>query len=266
MRRLTFGKSDRLPVWSADGQYVAFQSEREGDRAIFWQRADFSGATAERLTKPQAGTSHIPESWSSQGNVLTYSVFSDSTRRYSLASLSIETKESHSFGELTSTVLPASDFSPDGRWLAYNVSEMVVGLARSTVFVEPFPPTGTTYQISETRNGFHPKWLPDGKQLTYSTGLGPDGPQWVVVNITMQPRFTIGGKVRVSNGGLIDSLGPDLIFSGAVNARNYDFTPDGRRIGIMPVRDDASSSPPERQHIQVVLNWVEELKRFVPTK
>ena len=123
MRRLTFGKSDRLPVWSADGQYVAFQSEREGDRAIFWQRADFSG-TAERLTKPQAGTSHIPESWSSQGNVLTYSVFSDSTRRYSLASLSIETKESHSFGELTSTVLPASDFSPDGRWLAYNVSDI----------------------------------------------------------------------------------------------------------------------------------------------
>ena len=265
MRRLTFGKSDRLPVWSADGQYVAFQSEREGDRAIFLQRADFSG-TAERLTKPQAGTSHIPESWSSQGNVLTYSVFSDSTRRYSLASLSIETKESHSFGALTSTVLPASDFSPDGRWLAYNVSDTFVGTARSTVFVEPFPPTSTKYQISETRNGFHPKWLPDGKQLTYSTGVGPDGPQWVVVNITMQPRFTIGGEVRVSNGGLIDSLGPGLNFPGAVNARNYDFTPVGRRIGIIPVRDDASSSPSKRQHIQVVLNWLEELKRLVPTK
>jgi hypothetical protein len=198
--------------------------------------------------------------------LFTYNVFSDSTRRYSLASFSIETKESHSFSELTSTLPLASDFSSDGRWLSYNVSDTVVGPARSTVFVAPFPPTTTPYQISETRNGFHPKWLPDGKQLTYSTGVGPDGPQWVVVNITMQPRFTIGDRVRVPNGGLIDSLGPSLTFAGAVNARNYDFTPDGRRIGIIPVRDDASSSPPERQHIQVVLNWLEELKRLVPTK
>jgi eukaryotic-like serine/threonine-protein kinase len=265
MRRLTFGKRDRFPVWSANGQYVAFQSEREGDRAIFWQRADFSG-TAERLTRPQAGTAHIPESWSPQGNVFTYSVFSDSTRRYSLASFSIETKESHSFRGLTSTLPLASDFSPDGRWLAYNVSDTVAGPARSTVVVEPFPPTNAKYQISETRNGFHPSWLPDGKKLTYSTGVGPDGPRWVVVNITMQPRFTIGDEVRVSNGGLIDSLGPAFSFPGGVNEPNYDFTPDGRRIGIIPVRDDVSSSPPERQHIQLVLNWLEELKRLVPTK
>jgi eukaryotic-like serine/threonine-protein kinase len=270
MRRLTHGKRDRFPVWSADGQYVAFQSEREGDRAVFWQRADFSG-TAERLTRPQAGTSHIPESWSAQGspqgNVFTYSVFSDSTRQYSLASFAIQTRQSQPFRELTSTLPLASDFSPDGRWLAYNVTDTPAGPAQSTVFVAPFPPTDAKYQISATKNGFHPTWLPDGKKLklTYSTGLGPDGPQWVVVNITMQP-FIKGDEVRVSNGGLIDSLGPTLTFSGAVNARNYDFTPDGRRVGIVPVRDEASSSPPERQHIQVVLNWLEELKRLVPTK
>jgi Tol biopolymer transport system component len=267
MRRLTDGKRDRFPVWSANGQYVAFQSEREGDRAIFWQRADFSG-TAERLTMPQAGTSHIPESWSPQGDVFTYSVFSDSTRRYSLASFAIQTRQSQAFRGLTSTLPLASDFSPDGRWLAYQVTDTVAGPAQSTIFVAPFPPTDDKYQISETRNGFRPTWLPDGEKLklTYSTGVGPDGPQWVVVNITMQPRFTIGDAVRVSNGGLIDSLGPTLTFSGAVNARNYDFTPDGRRIGIIPVRDDASSSPPERQHIQVVLNWTEELKQRVPTR
>jgi serine/threonine protein kinase len=267
IRRLTHGKRDRFPVWSADGQYVAFQSEREGDRAIFWQRADFSG-TAERLTRPQSGISHTPESWSPQGDVFTYSVFSDSTRRYSLASFAIQTRQSQPFRELTSTLPLASDFSPDGRWLAYHVNDTVPGPARSTVFVAPFPPNDTQYQISKTKSGFHPTWLPDGKKLklTYSTGVGPDGPQWVVVNIMMQPRFTIGDEVRVSNGGLIDSLGPGLVFSGAVNERNYDFSPDGRRIGIILVRDDATSSPPQRQHIQVVLNWQEELKRLVPTK
>ena len=36
MRRLTFGGRNRFPIWSADGQRVAFQSDREGDLGIFW--------------------------------------------------------------------------------------------------------------------------------------------------------------------------------------------------------------------------------------
>ena len=34
-RPLTFGGKNRLPIWSADGQHVAFQSDREGDLGIF---------------------------------------------------------------------------------------------------------------------------------------------------------------------------------------------------------------------------------------
>ena len=42
MRQLTFGGKSRHPIWSRDGQWVAFQSDREGDLAIFRQRADGS--------------------------------------------------------------------------------------------------------------------------------------------------------------------------------------------------------------------------------
>jgi dipeptidyl aminopeptidase/acylaminoacyl peptidase len=72
MRRLTFGGNNRFPMWSADGQRVAFQSDREGDLAI-WQRADGSGA-AERLKTPEPKTSHIPEAWSPNGDTLMFSV------------------------------------------------------------------------------------------------------------------------------------------------------------------------------------------------
>ncbi len=61
MQRLTFGGNNRFPIWTANNR-VAFQSDREGDLAIFWQSA--VGGTAERLTKPEPGTSHVPESWS----------------------------------------------------------------------------------------------------------------------------------------------------------------------------------------------------------
>ena len=53
VRRLTFGGNNRFPIWSADGQRVAFQSDREGDPAVFWQPAD--GGTAERLTTARPG-------------------------------------------------------------------------------------------------------------------------------------------------------------------------------------------------------------------
>ena len=40
-RRLTFGGKNRFPIWSADGERVAFQSDREGDFGIFCTE-DFS--------------------------------------------------------------------------------------------------------------------------------------------------------------------------------------------------------------------------------
>jgi serine/threonine protein kinase len=52
--RLTLAGKNGFPIISPDGQYVAYQSDRDGDLAIFMQRADGTGA-AERLTKPEAG-------------------------------------------------------------------------------------------------------------------------------------------------------------------------------------------------------------------
>ena len=71
MRRLTFGRKNRFPIWIANNR-VAFQSDREGDLAIFWQST--VGGTAERLTKPEPGTSHVPESWSPKHDTLLFSV------------------------------------------------------------------------------------------------------------------------------------------------------------------------------------------------
>ena len=42
-----------LPALVPDGRRVAFQSDREGDAAVFWQPAD--GGTAERLTTAERG-------------------------------------------------------------------------------------------------------------------------------------------------------------------------------------------------------------------
>jgi WD40 repeat protein len=111
MRRLTFGGRNRYPAWSADSARVAFSSDRDGDAAIFWQRADGTG-TAERLTKPEQGTSHVPNAWSPDGKTLFFSVTKGSD--VSLWTLSVQEKKVAAFGGVQATVQPNPAISPTG--------------------------------------------------------------------------------------------------------------------------------------------------------
>ena len=52
VRQLTFEGNNRFPIWSADGQRVAFQSDRQGDPAVFWQPADRRHRRAPHNTRP----------------------------------------------------------------------------------------------------------------------------------------------------------------------------------------------------------------------
>src|SRR5262249_39839084 len=106
-RRLTSGGRNRFPVWSADSRYVAFQSDREGDPSIFWQRSDGSAA-AERLTRQEAGTTQFPESWSPRGDVLSFSA--QRGARFSLRLLDVRAKKDLPFGDVESGLPAASEF------------------------------------------------------------------------------------------------------------------------------------------------------------
>jgi Tol biopolymer transport system component len=112
-RRLTYGGNNRFPVWSGDGRYVAFQSDRDGDRAVFRQAID--GGTAERLTKPEQGTSHVPDAWSPDGSTLLYTAQRGAAM--TLWTLLLQDRTTARFDDVNSTVLPPdAAFSPDGRW------------------------------------------------------------------------------------------------------------------------------------------------------
>src|SRR5437867_7750541 len=73
LRPLTFGSRNLYPIWTPDGRFLVFQSDRGGDRALWWQRADGS-TQADRLTKPEAGAAHAPNSWTPDGRTLAFEV------------------------------------------------------------------------------------------------------------------------------------------------------------------------------------------------
>ena len=73
------------------------------------------------------------------------------------------------------------------------------------------------------------------------------------VEIITQPTFAFGRAVTI----------PRKFYPGAPAVRAlYDIMPDGRFVGVVPVGDSSliNSAP----QIDVVLNWLEELKRLVP--
>lgn len=109
-RRLTLGGGNRYPAWSGDGRRVTFQSDREGDGGIFWQLADGTGPV-DRLTTPEAGTSHIPDAWSPNGETLLFEVSKDS--RDSLWSLSLRDRKVERIGSFEHGEAIDAVFSPD---------------------------------------------------------------------------------------------------------------------------------------------------------
>jgi len=242
VRRLTFGGNNRFPIWSADGNRVTFQSDRDGDPAIFWQPAD--GGSADRLTMPDRGTSHTPESWSPDGQVLLFS----ETKNFvsSLWTFSLKDRKARPFGDVKGSAIPTDAmFSPDGRWIAYQIGE--VGMGEGEMYVQPFPPTGAKYQIAQ---GGRPLWSRDGKELFFVPTPG----QFMAVTITVSPTFASTNPVSVPRGFGVAIPG---------SPRTFDVMTDGRFVGVAPQQRQVGSGPAQ---IRVVLNWTEELKRLVPTK
>jgi serine/threonine-protein kinase len=188
LRRLTFGGKNRVPVWTANSDRLAFQSDREGDLAIFWQRADGSG-TPERLTKPEPGQSHLPDAWSPTGDTLLFSS-TGKDARISLWSVSLRDRKTAPFGGVQSSNPPNASFSPDGKWVAYNSNDTET--RANDIFGQRFPSTGAKYQVPGPPGKANPFWSPHGNELYYSP-LG--GGSFSIVGVSREPSLTFGNPM-----------------------------------------------------------------------
>jgi len=243
--RLTFGGRSRSPVWSHDGRRVIFQSDRDGDRGLFWQLSDGTTA-AERLTMPGKDESHIPDSVSSDGNWLTFTVSKGEVSE--VWRLSLKTRKAEPLIAAPKARVAQSVLSPDGLWIAYQSSVM----SGTDIFVEPFPPTGARYQVPSAVDNHHPIWAPDSKALYYVPGPRLFGR----LPFITAPRVNFGALEQLALNRTARTGGPNSL-------RRLDIMPDGSHfVGIWP-EDLANESPDFERRIVVVENWSEELKRLM---
>jgi serine/threonine-protein kinase len=241
-RRLTLsGGKNRFPIWNKEGDRVAFQSDREGDLGIWWQREDGSGM-AERLTKAEPDEAHIPNSWS-RADHDTFLFTISKADKYSVWAYSLKDKKATPVG-IESDSAPDADFSPDGRWVAYSTAEkMATGAHNRHIILQPFPSTRELYEVARSR---YVAWSADGKEL-FVYGIAA----FNAIEISLTPKVTFGSPVVFPI--------VQFVAGGETVPRNWDPSRvDNRVLGVV---DEAP--PPQ---IRVVLNWFTELRQRVPVK
>ena len=244
---LTRGTSSRLPaesdtsfpVWTPDGQRLTFASAKEGSYSIYWRPVDGS-APDERLLS--GNWPNYPFSWSPDGKVLAF-VSVNPTTLQDIRVLSVDQKGASKPFLETQFREGAPAFSPDGKWIAYVSDES----GRFEIYVRPFPGPGEKWPIS-LEGGNEPVWPRNGRELFYRAG-----DTMMAVDVQTTPTFSAGKPRKLFERAYERSL--------ALWA-NYDASPDGQRL-LMVRQENATA---RATHINVVLNWLDELRQKLPAQ
>ena len=206
-RKLSPGDA-HYPIWSADGQWVLYTSNVQGEPAIFQQRADGSGQP-EKLTAP----ARAPESWSAVNQMFSFITLSESD--YDIWSYSFRERRASVLYRIPNSAQHSSSISPDGRWIAYMSDEK----GREDVWVQAYPATQTRVLVSRTGGGPRPLWSPDGKELFFDNGKQI----FVAPILRTQPAFETGEPRPLPISG----------FEQGPLRRQYDLTADGKHFLMM---------------------------------
>jgi Tol biopolymer transport system component len=219
-------------IWSPDGRDVVFASTQKGRPRDLFQKAS-NGAGPENVLLAD-DTGKYPESWSPDGQFLLYNTNAVKSNHFFDLWVLPLFGDRKPFLFIESPFIDlASQYSPDGRWVAYNSNES----GRSEVYVVPFPGPGARTRIS-TAGGDNARWRRDGKEIFYlerntlmAAGVAANG-----------SRFEVGTVQRLFDVPTVDGYWP------------YDVTPDGQRFLVNTLESEVAP-------LTIVVNWPAALKK-----
>ncbi len=233
--RFTFDAAiDFRPVWSPDGSRVVFNSDRTGARNLYWKLSSGSGADELLLESDQT---KAPNDWSPDGRFLLFRIIALQTG-FDLWVLPIS-GDRKPFPFMT-TPFEERDgqFSPDGKWIAYQSNES----GRFEIYIQPFPGPGEKFQIS-SNGGAQPRWNKNGKEIFYVS----------LDSKMMAAPVKLFGDGQSLETGTPAALFPIRIAGGPLfgaNKQQYAVSSDGQLFLVNLDLDEGAASP-----ITLIYNW-----------
>ena len=236
--RFTFSTNEEpaeygQPLWSPDGKWIAYVSNRSGHQEIYRKPADGIGKEEILVSADEDVWCY---DWSPDGRYIVYGhERPEHNNSEDLIALPVS-------GEgdpirITNTPFnewPAS-FSPDGRWVAYDSPES----GRREIYVVPFPGLEGRWQVS-AEGGRYPRWSPDGSRLFF----------WNNGRLIAAPVQGSGGTLQV---GALEEV---LKVPWGSNWWSYGFNADGDEFLVLATEGGLGHTP-----ISLFLNWQDELAR-----
>ena len=225
--------NEQLPVWSPDGALIAYSSNRSGQNNLYLR--DARGGSGDELVVDTPNPKQ-PQSWSPDDRFLLYYEISPTTKR-DLWTLDRESRELRVFAN-SPFEERAAQFSPDGRWVAYETDAS----RRFEIVVQSFPEPTTAWPVS-TSGGTQPRWSPDGSEIYF-----------------VSPELTMmAASVRASPGDdrALEVGAPTALFPvqipgdslAEIVKAQYAIASDGRFL------INESAEEPAEAPITLILNW-----------
>ncbi len=246
------------PVWSPDGSYLYFASDRGGVMNLWRVPIDEGSGkvpdTPTPVTAPSANVGHL--AFSRDGRHLAYV---SAVNTQNIAEVSFDSQQEVVTSEpkwvtrvTSSAAMP--DLSPDGEWLVYGS----LGEKQENLFIIRTDGTDLRQLTKDGSKNRRPRWSPDGKRIAFDSDRGGKFEIWIMnadgselrqisssagPNM-IEPVWGPGGSrlaFRAQSGGVafVAELGmgnnQPVHLAAIPNSREQDFrahswSPDGRKL------------------------------------
>jgi serine/threonine protein kinase len=207
---------DWNPVWSPDGKFIYFISNRKGAPSLWRVAVDEISGRA--LGKPEPIIGPLAQSWQ-------LNISRDGRRLIYVEKLTRENVYAVNFDPVTYKVVgqetpvlegarrcSSPDVSPDGQWLTYYSH----GETNEDIFVVKTDGTSPSQLTNDSFNDRLPRWSPDGKRILYYSNASGKFEIWAI-------NQDGGGRRQISfNNGRQPS------FNNGTNLSYPVLSPDGR--------------------------------------
>jgi Tol biopolymer transport system component len=217
---------DFNPVWSPDGQQIFYQTMISN----IYSRSVTDGTPEQLLLRDT--TMVYPSDVSPDGSVLLYTRATSSSTDLWYVPLGAD-RTPHSFVQ-TSFFERDGQFSPDGKWVAYQSNDV----GHFEIYLQPFPGPGDRIQVS-TGGGQQVRWARNGSELFY---IAADQRLTSI-------RVTSGANGKLVLGNPVPLFRTELDIS-FLTRQQYVVSSDGQRFLINAATD--AIDPPS---ITLILNW-----------